>query len=239
MNLNIKNLKIIIGTIYLSLFIIILYFLFHFIDLKDLTNYNFIKLNKDILFNYKNENFLILAIIFFFFSIIWILFLGIVTPLLILSGFIFGKWWGTIIVVVGASIGATILYIISNLFLKNIIKKYLEKKFYKIKIFFSKNDIIYFMLLRFMGGIPFTIQNLFPILFNMPVKRYFIATILGSIPQMFISVALGSGLESLLKHNDEIDFKDVISYPQLFIPIIFMIVLLFISSLMRKFFFKK
>ena len=83
MNINSFNLKIIVGMTYIVIFSIGLYFLFSFVDIKDLTNYNFIKSNKDIIFKYKNENFYILAFIFFIFSIIWILFLGFVLTLLI------------------------------------------------------------------------------------------------------------------------------------------------------------
>ena len=114
MNINSFNLKIIVGVTYLVIFLIGLYFLFSSVDFKDLTNYDFIRSNKDIIFKYKNENFFFLAIIFFIFSIIWILFLGFVLPLLIFSGFVFGKWWGTIIAVTGITIGATLLYILAN-----------------------------------------------------------------------------------------------------------------------------
>ena len=87
------NFKFILGIIYLVIFSIGMYFLFSVIDIKDLTNYEFIKVNKEIIFKYKSENFLFLNIIFFIFSILWILFLGPVFPLLVLSGFVFGKWW--------------------------------------------------------------------------------------------------------------------------------------------------
>ncbi len=110
------NFKFILGIIYLVIFSIGMYFLFSVIDIKDLTNYEFIKANKEIIFKYKIENFLFLTIIFFIFSILWILFLGPVFLLLVLSGFVFGKWWGTLIVVTSIAIGATLLYMLANFF---------------------------------------------------------------------------------------------------------------------------
>ena len=122
------NFKFIIGIIYLVIFSIGMYFLFSFIDIKDLTNYDFIKSNREFISKYKNENFLFLIIIFVISSIIWILLLGFVLPLLILSGFVFGKWWGTLIVVTSIAIGATLLYMLANFFFRNVIKKKLVPK---------------------------------------------------------------------------------------------------------------
>ena len=69
MKLNSLNLKLIIGIVYLSIISIGLYFLFSAIDIKDLMSYEFIKLNKDIILKYKNENFLFLTLFFLFFQL--------------------------------------------------------------------------------------------------------------------------------------------------------------------------
>ena len=114
MNLNTLNLKLIIGITYLSIISAGLYFLFSAIDIKDLMSYEFIRLNKDVILKYKNENFLFLASAFFIFCIVWVLFLGFCMPLLFFSGFVFGKWWGTILVLTSTTIGATLLYILVN-----------------------------------------------------------------------------------------------------------------------------
>ena len=58
MNITSGKLKLTIATVYLSLLFIGLYFLFSAIDLKDLTSYDFIRSNKDIILQYKEENFL-------------------------------------------------------------------------------------------------------------------------------------------------------------------------------------
>ena len=59
MKLNLLNLKLIIGITYLTIISVGLYFLFSFIDIKDLMSYEFIKLNREIIFKYKSENFLV------------------------------------------------------------------------------------------------------------------------------------------------------------------------------------
>ena len=135
MNTNSLNLKLILGLIYLAIISVGLYFLFSTIDIKDLTSYEFIRSNKDIILKYKKENFLFLTLIFFFFSIIWVLLLGFAMPLLIFSGFVFGKWWGIVIVLVSTTVGATFLYILAGYFFKDIIEEKLAPKFLRLQEF--------------------------------------------------------------------------------------------------------
>ena len=133
-------------------------------------------------------------------------------PLLIFSGFVFGKWWGILIVLTATTLGASLLYMLVGFFFRETIKEKLAPKFYKLKEFFIKNDILYFMSFRVVGGggTPYAIQNILPVLFDMPVKNYFIATIVGSAPAMFVTVALGSGIEKVIDQNKELTFSTVL-----------------------------
>ena len=55
------------------------------------------------------------------------------------------------------------------------------------------------LIYRFVGGIPFFIQNILPCLFDVKIKNYFFATFFGMLPQIFIGVSLGSGIEKIIK----------------------------------------
>ena len=241
MKLNSLNLKIILGITYLVIISFGLYFLFSLVDIKDLMSYDFIKLNKDIILKYKSENFSFLTIIFFIFSIIWVLLLGFVMPLLIFSGFVFGKWWGILIVLTATTIGATLLYMLVGYFFRETIKEKLEPKFFKLRELFIKNDILYFMGFRFIGGggAPYAVQNVLPILFGMSVKNYVIATFIGCMPSMFVTVALGSGIEKVIDQNAELSVLTVLFSPEIYIPLIAFFIILFIAFIIRKFYFKQ
>ena len=240
MKLNSLNLKLIIGAVYIIIISIGLYFLFSAIDIKDLMSYEFIKQNKDIILKYKNENFLLLTSIFFIFSIVWVLLLGFATPLLIFSGFVFGKWWGIAIALTGTTIGAALLYILVGFFFRETVKNKLAPKFSKLKDFFIKNDIFYFTSFRFIGGggAPYAIQNVLPVLFNMPVKNYVFATFFGSMPSMFVTVALGSGIESVIDQNTELSFSSVIMSPEIYLPISGLFIILIFAFIIKKIYFK-
>ena len=241
MNTNSLNPKLILGLTYLVIISTGLYFLFSVVDLKDLLSYEFIKSNKDIILKYKSENFLFLATVFFVFSIIWVLLLGFAMPLLVFSGFIFGKWWGILIVLTSTTIGATLLYSLVGFFFRDLIKQKLAPKFSKLKEFYIKNDILYFMSFRFIGGggSPYAVQNVLPILFDMSIKNYVIATFIGSAPSMFVTVALGSGIETIIDQNTTLSISTVLFSPEIYVPIIVFFIILIIAFLIRKFYFKQ
>ena len=69
MNITSKKLKLVIGVTYLIALFAVLYFVFSFIDIKDLTNYEFIRAYKESIFQYKNKDLFLLTIIFFIFTI--------------------------------------------------------------------------------------------------------------------------------------------------------------------------
>tara|TARA_B100000029_G_C17548658_1_gene949350 strand:+ start:305 stop:1030 length:726 start_codon:yes stop_codon:yes gene_type:complete len=240
MNINSFSFKLILATIYLAVILIGLYFLFSVVDLKDLTSYGFIRSNKNVILHYKNENFLFLTIIFFIFSVIWILLLGFATPLLLFSGFVFGLWWGIIIVLIATTVGASLLYILVGFFFRDLIKEKLAPKFLKLKEFFRKNDVLYFTGFRFVGGggVPYAIQNVLPILFNMPIRNYVVATFIGSAPSMFVTVSLGSGIEKVIDQNAELTFSTVIFSPEIYIPITAFFFIIILAFIIRKLYFK-
>ena len=241
MKLKLPNIKWIIGSIYLLLLIVGITFLLTNYNILDFFSYEFIRVNKNTILDYKNENFLALTIIFFVFSIIWTLLLGLAMPLLVFSGFVFGKWWGILIVLTSTTIGASLLYLLASLFFKDIIQNKFAPKFSKLKKFFNQNELVYFMFFRFIGGggTPYPIQNILPTLFNMSFKNYVIATFLGSMPSMFVTVSIGSGIESVIDQNVTLGVTNVIFSPEIYIPIIGFFILLIIGFIIKKNYFKE
>jgi uncharacterized membrane protein YdjX (TVP38/TMEM64 family) len=241
MNLSDLNLKLVLGATYLAALLIGLYFLFSVISIKDLMSYEFIRLNKDIILKYKSENFLFLSTVFFIFSIVWVLFLGFVSPLLIFAGLVFGKWWGTLVALTSTTIGAALLYLIVGFFFRDFIIQKLAPKFSKLKKLFNKNDLFYFTGYRFIGGggTPYAIQNILPVLFDMPLKNYILATFIGSAPAMFVTVALGDGISRVIDKNETLSIFKVINSPEIYLPLVGFFVVLIIALFIKKLYFKE
>ena len=234
-----KKVKIIIGLFYLIVVSSFLYFFLTKFTLEELTSYEFIKNNREYFFNLKKSNLFLLSLIFLLSTILWVVMAGFGMPVALLAGFIFGKWLGLIIVVLGMSLGATLLYIFGNYFLKDFIKDKFLVRFKKLEIKFKKSEFMYLMVYRFIGGIPFALSNVLPCIFNVKVKNFFWATLFGMAPQLFLVISIGSGLEKIIEQNLEAPkIIDLIYSPDIYIPMFGFAGLIILTIVARKIFYK-
>ena len=140
----------------------------------------------------------------------------------------------------GLSIGATFLYIFGNFFLKEIIKEKFLNKFQNLESKFKQSEFTYLLIYRFCGGIPWQLSCIIPTMFNVKVSNFFYATLIGIIPQIFLAVSIGSGLEKIINENIEApSIIDLLSTKDIYIPIIIFFILIIFSIIVRKFFYKK
>ena len=235
-----KKIKIFIGLFYLIAICLFLYFFFSKFSLQDLTSYDFIRENRSYFFELKNSNLFLTSIIFLLLTILWVFpFLGFGSPVALLGGFIFGKWIGTFIVVLGLSIGATFLYVFGNYFLKDLIREKFLNRFKSLEIKFKKSEFTFLLIYRFIGGIPWQLSCLIPTLFNVRAKNFFFASLIGIIPQIFLAVSIGSGLEKIIDQNSEIpSITDIIFSADIYVPILAFFGLILITIILRKLFYK-
>ena len=158
---------------------------------------------------------------------------------MLIGCFVFGKWLGSFLVVFGLSVGATLLYIFTNFFLKELIKQKFSSRFNILNNKFKQNEFLFFLFYRFVGGIPFSISNILPTLFNIRVKNFFVGSLLGMTPQLFVGVSLGDGLNKILDNNNEPpSFLELLFTPGIYLPIIGIIILVLTGIILRNFFFK-
>ncbi len=234
-----KNLKIFLGVSYLLILFFFLYFIFTAIEINRLNDFAYYKEIQSNLETYISKNILINVIYFFIFAIIWVTLLGFGSPILIISGILFGKIIGTLVSVISISIGALLLYSIGNFFFRELVKSILEKKFNKYIQLFQKNEFFYFFIYRFIGGlgVPFGLQNLIPILFGMKKINYFLASFFGFIPGFFIINTIGAGLNTYISQADSFSMIDFIFTPQIYLPILMFSALMFCSIIIKKKFF--
>jgi len=235
-----KKIKLIIGLSYLLLIIIFLFLFFSKFSIQEISSYDFIKDNRVYFIELKNSNLFLLSIIFLTLSILWVFpFLGFGSPVALVGGFIFGKWIGTLVVVLGLSVGATFLYTFGNYFLKDLIREKFLYKYKNLDIKFKKSEFNYLLIYRFIGGIPWQLSCILPTIFNVKVKNFFFATLVGIIPQIFLAVSIGSGLENIIEQNMETpSIVEIIISPEIYIPLILFFILLLITIFIRKKFYR-
>ena len=154
-------------------------------------------LHKDLLFNLTledihfqheklktilNNNKFISIGLYLFSSTIWICFVGIVSPLLLISTLLFG-YFGILYSIFSFILGSILTFSIANLF-----KDYLKKNLFKSNKTpnFDKKSMFLFTVFRLIPGIPFVVKNIFSIFFNLSYKQFIFATILAEVPQIIL-----------------------------------------------------
>ena len=235
-----KKIKLFIGLSYLILISIFLFLFFSKFSLQEISSYDFIKKNSSYFIEIKNSNLFLVFTIFLILTVLWVFpFLGFGSPIALLGGFLFGKWIGTVVVVLGLSIGATFLYMFGNYFLKDLIMEKFIKRFQNLEIKFKKSEFNYLLIYRFIGGIPWQLSCLLPTIFNVKVSNFFLATLIGIIPQIFLSVSIGHGLEKIIDQNLKApSILDIITSSDIYIPITAFLILIMITLLIRKIFYR-
>ena len=236
-----KKIKLYIGLSYLVLLVVFLYLFFSHFSLQEITSYEFIKKNRSYFVELKNSNLFLITLVFLLFTILWVFpFLGFGSPVALIGGFILGKWIGTIVVVLGLSIGGTFLYIFGNYFLKDLVREKFLNKYQELEIKFKKSEFLYLLVYRFIGGIPWVISCLLPTIFNVRILNFFFATLIGIIPQIFLTVSIGNGIEKFIDDNTEAPgLLDLILTSDIYVPLIGFFILVLLSIIGRKIFYKK
>ena len=230
-----KKIKLFLGFAYILIVFVFLLIFFNNFSLKDFSSYELIRQNREALDNIKNSNIFLSSIIFLIGTIVWVLLLGFGSPVFLVGGFIFGKWLGTVLIVFGLSIGATLLYMFANYFLKDLVEEKFSPRFSNLTEKFRKNEFVFFLIYRFIGGIPFFISNILPTIFNVRVKNFFFGSIIGMTPQLFVGASLGSGLSKILEENSEVpSFLELIFSPDIYLPILGILFLVLIGLFLKK-----
>ena len=233
-----KRIKLFIGSLYLFVLSLFLYFFFSKFSFQEISSYDFLRDNRTYFVELKNSKLFFTLISFFIIIILWVFpFLGFGGPVALVGGFIFGKWIGTAVVVLGLSVGSIFLYSFGNYFLKDLIREKFLNKFKNLENKFKKSEFLYLLIYRMVGGIPWQIQCLLPTLFDVKIRNYFFATLLGIIPSVFLIVSIGSGFEKIIDQNVEVPgVTDIIFSKDIYIPLIAFFGLILLTIISRKFF---
>jgi uncharacterized membrane protein YdjX (TVP38/TMEM64 family) len=145
-------------------------------------------------------------------------------PMTVLAGFLFGTWAGTCYVVLGATIGATAVFLAARTALADYLYARAGKSLAKMEEGFRENAMSYLLFLRLVPVFPFFVVNLVPGLLGVSLKVFVLATFVGIIPGTFVYASVGNGLGALFDAGETPD-PSIIFKPEILIPLIGLAVL--------------
>ena len=157
------------------------------------------------------ENKFILSLITFtiFYSLSTALSLPIGTFLTLLGGYIFGVYIGFLVVVVGATLGAVILFLIIKFSLIKSLESIKRKSeiFNKIKLGIEKDIWSYLFFIRFFPIFPFWFVNIAPAILGISFFPYLVTTFFGIMPGTLSIIMIGSGVEDIVNQKDDFNLN--------------------------------
>jgi uncharacterized membrane protein YdjX (TVP38/TMEM64 family) len=138
--------------------------------------------------------------------------LPIATLLSLTAGFVFGSIIGTFYVVLSATIGSTIIFLLTKMAVGEFLKKKASTLYNKIKVPFTENPVSYLLFMRLVPLFPFTLVNIVPALFNIKLTTYIWVTFIGIIPGSFIYVNVGTSLAEISTLSDIFSTQLIIAF---------------------------
>lgn len=127
------------------------------------------------------------------------------------GGFLFGVAAGSVLTVIGATAGATALFLIARTAMGDVLRRKAGSFLTRMADGFSKDAFNYLLFLRLVPVFPFWAVNLVPALLGMRMIPFVAATALGMIPGTIVFSAFGAGLGDVFDAGHEFNLRDVLS----------------------------
>jgi len=176
----------------------ILIALFFYFDLERYLTLESLKANRDALTVYYQENRLATVASFIAIYIVQTaLSLPGATVLTLASGAIFGSVMGTIYVNIGATTGAVLAFLAARYLFHDAVQNKLGTRLEKINSELEKAGFNYLLSLRLVPIFPFFLINLASGLTKVPLRAFFLATMIGIIPGSFVYCNAGASLATI------------------------------------------
>jgi uncharacterized membrane protein YdjX (TVP38/TMEM64 family) len=195
-----------------------------------------LKENRETLAAMVADNF---ALVFIGFIALYALLVGISFPgasfLSIFGGFLFGSIFGGFAVVVGATIGATAIFLAARYAFGDALSKKAGPYMKKFEAGLKENELSYLFILRLIPAFPFFIVNIVPALFDVKIRNYVLTTFFGIIPGSFVYASVGAGVGAVFDSGEDLQLSGLMLQPKIIVPIVGLIALSLLPILYKKF----
>ncbi|MEM1106028.1 MAG: TVP38/TMEM64 family protein [Pseudomonadota bacterium] len=159
--------------------------------------------------------------------------------LTIFGGFLFGLWFGTAAVVIGATLGATIIFFITKTALGDVLRGKASGFVKRMEEGFREDAFSYLFSLRLIPAVPFWVLNIVPGVLGVKARDFILATFLGIIPATFVYVSIGNGIDAVFDAGERPTLSGVLLKPEILLPIFGLAALGLMPVIYKKVFAKK
>jgi uncharacterized membrane protein YdjX (TVP38/TMEM64 family) len=205
----------------LALFVLVAFGLA--ITFREQLSFDNVAQHREALLAYRDSHYGAAVVVFMAIYVVIVTFsLPGATVATLMGGFLFGVFPGVVFNVVGATIGATCLFLAARWGLGDWLASKMDTSSGRIKQLkdgIDENQWSMLFLIRLLPIVPFFVANLLPAFVGVPMHRFVISTGLGIVPGTFIFTSVGAGLGSVLETGDRPDLG-IIFEPQILFPLL-------------------
>jgi uncharacterized membrane protein YdjX (TVP38/TMEM64 family) len=150
-----------------------------------------------------------------------------------LGGFLFGTWWGGLSNVVGATLGATIIFLAAKTVFGDLLRARTGPFLQKLEAGFRENELSYMLVLRLVPLFPFWLVNLAPAFLGVRLSTFIIGTFVGIIPGALVYASVGTGLGAILESGGTPDGSALLQ-PRVLLSIVALVILALIPVVYKR-----
>jgi|APSaa5957512535_1039671.scaffolds.fasta_scaffold05891_2 uncharacterized membrane protein YdjX (TVP38/TMEM64 family) len=156
------------------------------------------------------------------------------TVLSLMYGALLGTWLSGSLVVISATIGATLIFLAARYALQDILRQRAGPWLNKMSKGFNDNATSYMLFLRLVPAFPFFVVNLVPAFMGVNLRVYVLTTFFGIMPGTFVFASIGSGIGYVLEQGKTPDLS-VLSSPEVLMPLAALGLLSLVPIAIKKF----
>ncbi|SFB00306.1 Uncharacterized membrane protein YdjX, TVP38/TMEM64 family, SNARE-associated domain [Poseidonocella pacifica] len=191
--------------------------------LRDHLTFEALRDNREALIAFRDENYVLTALVF---VAVYTALVGFSLPgatiATLTGGFLFSLFPGALFNVLGATMGATFIFLAARWGFGERLASRMETgegMIRRIKEGIDQNQWSMLFLIRLVPAVPFFAANLIPALVGVPVFRFVVSTFLGIIPGAVVFTSVGAGLGEVFERGGTPDLG-ILLEPQILLPIL-------------------
>ncbi len=190
------------------------------LGLKDYLTFEALRENRTLLLSFVEDQ-AVLAVVVFILA--YAVSTAVSLPggafLSVIGGFLFGTAFGGLWTLIGATVGATAIFLVAKTALGDLLRARAGPFFHRMEAGFRENAFSYLLVLRLIPLFPFFVVNLVPAFLSVPLRTYVVATFVGIIPGTFVFASVGAGLGSVFETEGDFSAASIVT-PQVVIALI-------------------
>lgn len=191
--------------------------------LRDYLSFEALAENREALIAFRDANYLLTVLVFIAAYIVIVAFsLPGAAIATLTGGFLFATFPGALFNIIGATIGATLIFMAARWGLGEKLAAKMDSSegaVKKIKGAIDDNQWEALFLIRLVPAVPFFVANLVPALVGVPLFRFVVTTFLGIIPGSVVYTSVGAGLGEVFARDETPNFG-IIFEPHILLPIL-------------------